>query len=133
MMRCALCGEPVEAGDLDAVEVGGTALVHSDCLREHDAERRSRAAPPRSRGRERGNGPGKKENGMTDLRGVYVFTPTGVGGHGLGAFLVDGKLAAFTTPEKADAFRRTHKELLKGMAQSLLHHLPERGLRAGSG
>ena len=51
---------------------------------------------------------------MTDLRGVYVFTPAGVGGHGLGAFLVDGKLAAFTTPEKADAFRRTHKELLNG-------------------
>jgi hypothetical protein len=55
---------------------------------------------------------------MTDLRGVYVFTPTGVGGHGLGAFLVNGKQAAFTTSEKADAFRRTHKELLKGWRKS---------------
>ncbi len=56
MMRCALCGEPVEAGDLDAVEVGGTALVHSDCLREHDAEQEiacSTAEITRERARQR--------------------------------------------------------------------------------
>ena len=31
MERCALCGERVEAGDLDAVEVG-VGIVHEDCL-----------------------------------------------------------------------------------------------------
>jgi hypothetical protein len=31
--RCALFGERVEAGDLDAVEVGG-GIVHEDCLAE---------------------------------------------------------------------------------------------------
>jgi hypothetical protein len=36
-MRCALCGEPVEAGDLDAVEVGG-GIVHEECLGEREDE-----------------------------------------------------------------------------------------------
>ena len=35
--RCLLCGEPVEAGDLDAVEVGG-GIVHGDCLAEREDE-----------------------------------------------------------------------------------------------
>jgi hypothetical protein len=43
-----------------------------------------------------------------------VFTPI----TGYGTFLVDGKQAAFTTREKADGFRRAHKELLKGYRKS---------------
>jgi hypothetical protein len=33
--RCPLCGEEIDAGDLDAVEVGG-GIVHEDCLAARD-------------------------------------------------------------------------------------------------
>jgi hypothetical protein len=36
-MRCVLCSEAVEAGDLDVVEVGG-GIVHGDCLAEREDE-----------------------------------------------------------------------------------------------
>ena len=36
--RCCLCGEPIEPGDDDAVELHGGVIVHEDCLREHDEE-----------------------------------------------------------------------------------------------
>jgi hypothetical protein len=37
MERCPLCGKEIEAGDVDAVEVGG-GIVHEDCLAERDDE-----------------------------------------------------------------------------------------------
>jgi len=46
-MRCALCGEPVEAGDLDAVEVG-SGIVHEDCFAERDDEGLFGAPDPES-------------------------------------------------------------------------------------
>jgi len=36
-MRCALCGQPVEVDDDDAVEIGG-GLAHGDCFAEREDE-----------------------------------------------------------------------------------------------
>jgi hypothetical protein len=35
--RCVLCGELIDAGDPDAVEVGG-GLAHGDCIAEREDE-----------------------------------------------------------------------------------------------
>jgi hypothetical protein len=35
-MRCALCGEPVEIDDDDAVVVHGGGLAHESCLADYD-------------------------------------------------------------------------------------------------
>jgi len=37
--RCGLCGQPIDAGDVDVVQVHGGVggFMHADCLRENEA------------------------------------------------------------------------------------------------